>query len=335
MKTHVSTTSLFNYMPKSLSPKNLSMAHSRHRQLKLISVEILLCCATASASRPIYAKQLNISADLVTEIKSTWGWNNTDGLVRMIATNKNEDNRCGLGAASVGHYSVSLYVYVKDRRWACMCVVGWSPSWSSLNAAHRPTLCYAIYQTLDNPGSNMTSSPDRKFTEMCSHSFHRRHASFVAFHSLLASCMKLLLIQYRYRHWESDIKETSLMCHIMLLSIPSSNIVLIALKKFSLAHSLDENLSLMSEVWWCTQKNYRTDVQHAAVFASEARHNNIYVFYYGIWLSRLFWPRPILTRRQALSATDRTSFLCEESVLLQPLSSLLPWMRAVSHSVIF
>lgn len=71
------------------------------------------------------------------------------------------------------------------------------------------------------------------------------------------------------------------------------------------------------------------------MFASEARHNNIHVFYYGIWLSRLFWPRPILTRRQALSATDRTSFLCEESVLLQPLSSLLPWMRAVSHSVIF
>ena len=47
------------------------------------------------------------------------------------------------------------------------------------------------------------------------------------------------------------------------------------------------------------------------------------------------WCSPILTQQQTSSVTDRTLFLCKESILLWHISSLLPWVGTVAYYVYF
>jgi len=66
-------------------------------------------------------------------------------------------------------------------------------------------------------------------------------------------------------------------------------------------------------------------------------HNNRFHWFWlrDLWIGLSSLCSPILTRRQKSSATDRTSFFCEEKVLLPQLSFLMPHVRTVSHSVNF
>ena len=150
----------------------------------------------------IYRPTIDLHLDLKQKTKTKRSCNYTDGLVRMIATNMNGQLGLDVVAVSVGQCSVtSLYVECETSP-PGLYVCGRQVCSKLVKRRSYLMLRYYIKHSTIPLATRHCRLIVNSRKWLCVSSFHRRYASFVAFHSLLACCIKLLLIQ------EATVKQT-------------------------------------------------------------------------------------------------------------------------------